>query len=60
MEYRTLGSSGLKVSALSLRTATFGGSTEFFKAWGETGVRQATRLLDIALEAGGRCTASMR
>lgn len=52
MEYRTLGSSNLKVSALSLGTATFGGTTEFFKAWGDTDVRQATRLLDIALDAG--------
>ena len=52
MEYRKVGASGLEVSALSLGTATFGGSNEFFKAWGETDVAEATRLVDIALEAG--------
>jgi aryl-alcohol dehydrogenase-like predicted oxidoreductase len=31
MEYRLLGGSGLKVSVLSLGTATFGGGNEFFK-----------------------------
>jgi aryl-alcohol dehydrogenase-like predicted oxidoreductase len=30
----------------------FGGGTEFFKAWGETGVAEAARLVDICLEAG--------
>ena len=52
MEYRHVGASSLKVSALSLGTATFGGTTDFFKAWGETDVREATRLVDIALDAG--------
>jgi aryl-alcohol dehydrogenase-like predicted oxidoreductase len=52
MEYRQLGYSGLKVSELSLGTGTFGGGTEFFKAWGETGVNEAKRLIDICLEAG--------
>lgn len=52
MEYRLLGGSGLKVSALAFGTATFGGSTEFFKAWGATDVEEARRLLDICLEAG--------
>ncbi len=52
MEYRRLGASGLKVPALSFGTATFGGTTEFFKAWGETGATQAKRLLDICLDAG--------
>ncbi len=52
MEYRLLGGSGLKVSALSLGTGTFGGATEFFKAWGDTDVAGARRLLDICLEAG--------
>src|SRR5579863_8425534 len=52
MEYRILGGSGLKVSALSFGTATFGGTNEFFKAWGETDVAEATRLIDICLEAG--------
>lgn len=52
MEYRQLGGSGLKVPVLSLGTATFGGGTEFFKEWGETDVKEASRLIDICLEAG--------
>jgi aryl-alcohol dehydrogenase-like predicted oxidoreductase len=52
MEYRLLGGSGLKVSALSFGAATFGGTNEFFKAWGETDVAEASRLIDICLEAG--------
>src|SRR5215472_389381 len=52
MEYRLLGGSGLKVSALSFGAATFGGGNEFFKAWGETDVAEATRLIDICLDAG--------
>ena len=52
MEYRTLGRSGLKVPVLSFGTATFGGGGEFFKAWGSTDVAEATRLVDICLEAG--------
>jgi aryl-alcohol dehydrogenase-like predicted oxidoreductase len=50
MEYRQLGSSGLRVPALSLGTATFGGTNEFFKRWGETDVKEASRLIDISLE----------
>lgn len=52
MEYRHLGRSGLKVPVLSFGTATFGGTTEFFKTWGMTDVKEATRLVDICLEAG--------
>ena len=52
MEYRQLGGSGLKVSVLAFGTATFGGGNEFFKMWGSTQVEEATRLVDIALEAG--------
>jgi aryl-alcohol dehydrogenase-like predicted oxidoreductase len=52
MEYRLLGGSGLKVSALSFGAATFGGGNEFFRAWGETEVAEATRLIDACLEAG--------
>ncbi len=37
---------------LGLGTATFGGGTEFFKAWGSTGPDEARRLLDIAIDAG--------
>lgn len=52
MEHRLLGGSGFKVPALALGTGTFGGGTEFFRAWGSTGVEEATRLVDIALEGG--------
>lgn len=52
MEYRRLGGSGLMVPVLSFGTGTFGGGNEFFKAWGQTDVAQATRLVDICLEAG--------
>jgi aryl-alcohol dehydrogenase-like predicted oxidoreductase len=52
MEYRLLGGSGLKVSALSFGTGTFGGGTEFFKAWGGSDVAEARRLLDVCFEAG--------
>ena len=52
MEYRLLGGSGLKVSALSFGTGTFGGQGEFFKAWGSTDVAEARRLLDICFDAG--------
>jgi aryl-alcohol dehydrogenase-like predicted oxidoreductase len=52
MEYRTLGGSGLKVPVLSFGTGTFGGGTEFFRAWGNSDVAEATRLVDICLDAG--------
>lgn len=37
---------------LSFGTGTFGGGNEFFKAWGTTQVDEATRLVDICLDAG--------
>src|SRR6266403_612546 len=52
MEFRQLGHSGLKVPVLSLGTGTFGGRGEFFAAWGNSDVAEATRLVDICLEAG--------
>jgi aryl-alcohol dehydrogenase-like predicted oxidoreductase len=52
MEYRQLGYSGLKVPVLSFGTGTFGGGNEFFKAWGNSDVAEATRLVDVCLEAG--------
>lgn len=51
MEFRQLGGSGLKVSALSFGAATFGGGNEFFRAWGSSDVTEARRLVDICLEA---------
>ena len=52
MEFRLLGGSGFKVPALSLGTGTFGGGNEFFRAWGTTDVKEATRLVDICHDAG--------
>ena len=52
MEYRQLGGSGFKVPVLSLGTGTFGGGNEFFKAWGASDVAEATRLVDVCLDAG--------
>jgi aryl-alcohol dehydrogenase-like predicted oxidoreductase len=52
MEYRQLGGSGLSVPVLTLGTGTFGGGSDFFKHWGAVGVTEATRLVDISLDAG--------
>lgn len=52
MEYRQLGGSGFLVPVLSFGTGTFGGGNEFFKAWGASDVAEATRLVDVCLEAG--------
>lgn len=52
MEFRQLGNSGLKVPVLCFGTGTFGGGNEFFKNWGSTDVAEATRLLEVCLEAG--------
>jgi aryl-alcohol dehydrogenase-like predicted oxidoreductase len=51
MEYRQLGSSGLRVSALTLGTMTFGGRGGF-SAVGATDVTGARRQLDLCLDAG--------
>ena len=52
MEYRQLGSSGLRVPALSFGTGTFGGKGPLFSAWGQSDAREARRLIDICLDAG--------
>jgi aryl-alcohol dehydrogenase-like predicted oxidoreductase len=52
MEYRRLGASGLRVPALSFGTATFGGSNDFFKGFGDTDAKGAARLIDICLDHG--------
>ena len=52
MDHYRLGQSGLRVPALSFGTATFGGGTEFFKAWGSTDASGATRLVDVCLDHG--------
>jgi len=52
VDYRFLGASGLKVPALTLGTATFGGRGALFKSWGNTDVSAAKRMVDICLDAG--------
>ena len=52
MKYRNLGGSGLMVPALTFGTATFGGGNDFFKKWGDTGVKEATTLIGAAMEMG--------
>ena len=52
MQYRYLGNSGLKVPLLSFGTGTFGGKGDFFGAWGNSDVDDATKLVDLCLEAG--------
>ena len=52
MEYRLLGRSGFKVPVLTFGTGTFGGKGEFFNAWGATDAKEASRLVDICLDAG--------
>jgi aryl-alcohol dehydrogenase-like predicted oxidoreductase len=51
MDYRQLGHSGLRVSALTLGTMTFGGRDKFANV-GSTDVEGATRQVDMCLDAG--------
>jgi aryl-alcohol dehydrogenase-like predicted oxidoreductase len=52
MEYRLLGASGFKVSALGFGAGTFGGKGPLFSAWGNTDIAEARRLIDLCLAAG--------
>ncbi|PAW94971.1 aldo/keto reductase [Mucilaginibacter sp. MD40] len=52
MENRQLGASGLHVPVLSFGTATFGGQGDFFKAWGNTQLADAKKLVNLCLDAG--------
>ena len=51
MQYRTLGRSGLKVSALTMGTMTFGGAGNFARV-GKTDLAEARRQIDLCLDAG--------
>ncbi|MBS7540929.1 aldo/keto reductase [Ancylobacter lacus] len=51
MKYRTLGRSGLKVSALAMGTFSFGGVGDFAKV-ARHGVAEARRLVDVCLDGG--------
>jgi aryl-alcohol dehydrogenase-like predicted oxidoreductase len=51
MDYRQLGRSGLRVSALTLGTMTFGGSGNFANV-GSTDLDGARRQIDMCLDAG--------
>lgn len=51
MEYRKLAGTDLEVPVLTLGTGTFGGS-HGFERWGHTDVAEATRMVDMAMDAG--------
>ena len=51
MDYRSLGNSGLQISALTLGTMTFGGRGNFAKV-GDTDLEGARRQIDMCLDAG--------
>jgi aryl-alcohol dehydrogenase-like predicted oxidoreductase len=52
MEHRILGNSGFSIPVLTFGTGTFGGNHPFFSKWGSSDVAEATRLVDICLDAG--------
>lgn len=51
MEYRTLGRSGLKISALSMGTFSFGGAGDFAMVANQ-GVEDARHLVDVCIDGG--------
>lgn len=51
MDYRRLGAAGIRVSALTMGTMTFGGEGDF-SAVGDTDLKGASRQIDMCLEAG--------
>lgn len=51
MEHRQLAGSGLNVPVLALGTTTFGGHDSFSRALGGLAVREAQRLVDVAVRA---------
>jgi len=51
MQYRTLGRTGLQVSAIAMGTFTFGGRDAFARA-GNQGVKEARRIVDLCIENG--------
>lgn len=51
MQYRVLGRTGLKVSAITMGTFTFGGEG-MFGAAGNQGVAEARRLIDVCRDGG--------
>ena len=59
MEHRLLGASGFQLPVLSFGTATFGGAGAF-AGFGASDVADATRLVDIGLDAPGRFRVSSR
>ncbi len=52
MEHRLLAGSGLRIPALTLGCANFGGKGTFFENWGVIDNDQATRIVDICLDHG--------
>ena len=53
MQTRALGATGLRVPALSFGAMTFGGSgSDFFRPIGATELDEATRMVDLCLDAG--------
>ena len=51
MEYRQLGASGLKISAITMGTMTFGGGGKFAQV-GSAGPEQAREQIHLCLDAG--------